>query len=78
MVWGCISAYGMGSLHFVEGTMNAERCIKVSEQHIIPSRRRLFQGIPCVFQQDIAKPHTTAITTAWLRSRRFQVLNWPA
>ncbi len=34
----------MGSLHFVEGTMNAERCIKVSEQHILPSRRRLFQG----------------------------------
>ncbi len=27
MVWGCISAYGMGSLHVLEGTMNAERCI---------------------------------------------------
>ncbi len=23
MVWGCISAYGMGSLHVLEGTMNA-------------------------------------------------------
>ncbi len=22
MVWGCISAYGMGSLHVLEGTMN--------------------------------------------------------
>ncbi len=30
MVWGCISAYGMGSLHVLEGTMNAERYIKVS------------------------------------------------
>ncbi len=28
MVWGCISAYGMGSLHVLEGTMNAERYIK--------------------------------------------------
>ncbi len=27
MVWRCISAYGMGSLHVLEGTMNAERCI---------------------------------------------------
>ncbi len=27
MVWGCISAYGMGSLRAFEGTMNAERCI---------------------------------------------------
>ncbi len=41
MVWGCISAYGMGSLHVLEGTMNAERYIKVLEQHMLPSRRRL-------------------------------------
>ncbi len=47
---------------------------KVLEQHMLPSRRRLFQGRPCVFQQDNAKPHTAAITTAWLRSRRVQVL----
>ncbi len=71
MVWGCISAYGMGSLHVLEGTMNAERYIKVLEQHMLPSRWRLFQ-------QDNAKPHTAAITTAWLRSRRVRVLKWPA
>ncbi len=28
MVWGCICAYVMGSLHVLEGTMNAERYIK--------------------------------------------------
>ncbi len=70
MVWGCISAYGMGSLHVLEGTMNAEKYIKVLEQHMLPSRRRLFQGRSCVFQQDNAKPQTAAITTAWLCSRR--------
>ncbi len=78
MVWGCISAYGMDSLHVLEGTMNAERYIKVLKQHMLPSRWRLFQGRPCVFQQDNAKPHTAAITTAWLHSRRVRVLNWPA
>ncbi len=77
MVWGCISAYGMGSLHVLEGTMNAERYIKVLEQHMLPSRWRLFQGRSSVFQQDNAKPHTAAITTAWLRWRVW-VLNWPA
>ncbi len=45
--------------------------IKVLEQHMLPSRR-------CVFQQDNAKPHTADITTAWLRSRRVWGLNWPA
>ncbi len=63
MVWGCISAYGMGSLHVLEGTMNAERYIKVLEQHMLPSRWRVFQGRLFVFQQDNAKPHTAAITT---------------
>ncbi len=78
MVWRCISAYVMGSLHILEGTMNAARYIKVLEQHMLPSRRRLYQGRPCVFQQDNAKPHTAAITTARLGSRRVRVLNWPA
>ncbi len=68
MVWGCISANSMGSLHVLKGIMNAERYIK---QHMLPSRRR-------VFQQDNAKPHTAAITTAWLHSRRVRVLNWAA
>ncbi len=71
MVWECISAYGMGTLHVLEGTMNAERYIKVLEQHILPPRRR-------VFQRDNAKSHTAAITTAWLRIRRVRVLNCPA
>ncbi len=54
MVWGCIGAYGMGSLHVLEGTMNAEGYIKVLEQHMLPSRW-------CVFQQDNAKPHTALL-----------------
>ncbi len=70
---GCISvwAYGMGSLHVLEGIMNAKRYIKILEQHMLPSRRR-------VFQQDNAKLHTAAITKAWLHNRRVWVLNWSA
>ncbi len=36
MVWGCKSAYGIGSLHDLEGTMNVERYIKVLKQHMLP------------------------------------------
>ncbi len=52
--------------------------MKVLEQHMLPSRWQLFQGRPCLFQQDNVKQHTAAITTAWLGSRRVRVLNWPA
>uniref|UniRef100_A0A9J8BED6 Tc1-like transposase DDE domain-containing protein n=1 Tax=Cyprinus carpio carpio TaxID=630221 RepID=A0A9J8BED6_CYPCA len=78
MVWGCISACGMGSLHIWKGTINAERYIQILEQHMLPSRRRLFQGRPCIFQHVNARPHTASITTSWLRRRRIRVLKWPA
>ncbi len=78
MVWGCMSACGMGSLHIWKGTINAERYIQVLEQHTLPSRHRLFQGRPCIFQHDNARPHTASITTSWLRRRRIRVLKWPA
>ncbi len=78
MVWGCMSACGMGSLHIWKGTINAEKYIQVLEQHMLPSRRCLFQGRPCIFQHDNARPHTASITTSWLRRRRIRVLKWPA
>ncbi len=61
-----------------KGTINAERYIQVLEQHMLPSRHRLFQGRPCIFQHDNARPHTASITTLWLRRRRIRVLKWPA
>uniref|UniRef100_A0A9J7X7G5 Tc1-like transposase DDE domain-containing protein n=1 Tax=Cyprinus carpio carpio TaxID=630221 RepID=A0A9J7X7G5_CYPCA len=78
MVWGCMSACGMDSLHIWKGTINAERYIQVQEQHMLPSRRRLFQGRPCIFQHDNARQHTASITTSWQRRRRIRVLKWPA
>uniref|UniRef100_A0A8C1II21 Tc1-like transposase DDE domain-containing protein n=1 Tax=Cyprinus carpio TaxID=7962 RepID=A0A8C1II21_CYPCA len=78
MVWDCMSACGMGSLHIWKGTINAERYIQVLEQHMLPSRRRLFQGRPCIFQHDNARPHSASITASWLRRRRIRILKWPA
>ena len=67
MVWGCVSALGKGNLHFCDGTINAEKYIEILEQHMLPSRRHPFQGSPCIFQQDNAKPHYAHISKAWLR-----------
>ncbi len=50
VVWGCRIEYSMGSVHVLEGSMDAESYIKVLEQHMLPSRRRLFQGRLCVLQ----------------------------
>ena len=52
MVWGCISAYSMGSLHVFEGTMNTERYRKVLEQHMLPCRC-LFQGCVALLEKSL-------------------------
>ena len=36
MVWGCMRAYGVGSLHIWNSTINAEQYIEVLEQHMLP------------------------------------------
>ncbi len=78
MVWGCVSALGKGNLHFCDGTINAEKYIEILEHNMLPSRRHLFQGRPCIFQQDNAKPHSAHIKKSWLRRKRVRVLDWPA
>ncbi len=67
---GCVSALGKGNLHFCDGTINAEKYIEILEHNMLPSRRHLFQGRPCIFQQDNAKPHSAHITKSWLRRKR--------
>ncbi|KAL7868504.1 hypothetical protein SRHO_G00098880, partial [Serrasalmus rhombeus] len=51
MGWGCVSAHGVDNLHICEGTINAERYIQVLEQHLLPSKQRLFQGGPAYFSK---------------------------
>ncbi len=41
-------------------------------------KKTSFQGHPCIFQQDNAKPHSAHITKSWLRRKRVRVLDWPA
>ena len=38
MVWGCISAHGMGALHICEGTIDAEAYVGILERRMLLSR----------------------------------------
>ncbi len=57
MVWGCVSALGKGNLHFCDGTINAEKYIEILEHNMLPSRRHLFQGHPCIFHNKTMQNH---------------------
>ena len=38
MIWGCMSAHGMGDLHISEGTIDAATYVGILERHTLPSR----------------------------------------
>ncbi len=80
-----LSWYGVVSVPLAKVTCTSvmaplmlEKYIEILEHNMLPSRRHLFQGRPCIFQQDNAKPHSAHITKSWLRRKRVQVLDWPA
>ncbi len=50
MVWGCMSAAGIGELQFIEGTMNTKMYCDILKQSITPSIQSL--GCRELFQHD--------------------------
>lgn len=79
MVWGCMSAQGVGSLHIVDGNMNAEKYKSVLGEHLMPSIPQLSSEYgEFIFQQDGASCHTARTTKAWLTENEVPVLPWPS
>ncbi len=82
-----LSWYGVVSVPLAKVTCTSvmaplmlKKYIEILEHNMLPSRRHLFQGRPCIFQRDNAKPHSAHITKSWLRRKRVRVrvLDWPA
>ena len=76
MVWGCMSAAGVGELHFIEGNMNSDMYSEILQQSMIPSLQKL--GRRAVFQHDNDPKHTSKTTTALLKRSRVKVMDWPS
>ena len=75
MVWGFMSAVGVGELHFIEGNMNSMYC-EILQQSMIPSLQKL--GRRAVFQHDNDPKPTSKTTTALLKRLRVKVMDWPS
>ena len=58
LVWGCMSAEGVGNLHLIEGIMNHVMYIDILKQNLRSSAIKMDIGNPFIFQQDNAPKHT--------------------
>ncbi len=50
LMWGCMSAAGVGELHFIDGIMNSQMYCSILKEKMLPSRRAL--GRFALFQHD--------------------------
>lgn len=78
MVWGCMSAKGLGTLHFIEGTVNAAKYQDILEHSLLPSAAKLHPSGDFIFQQDGASCHTAKSTKKWMGEHDIKVLSHPS
>lgn len=77
MVWGSMSAKGVGKLHFVEGIVNADKYINILQSCLKPTMEECRKaGLEFVFQQDGAACHTAKKVRNWLSENDIPLLRW--
>ena len=80
MVWGCITAAGVGKLAVVDGTINAAKYCTILDENLLPSIRKCFgnENAPFIFQHDNASPHAARYTMIYIQLRQIQRIRWPS
>ena len=76
MVWSCMSAAGVGELHFIEGDMNYNMYCEILQQSMIPFLQKL--GRKAMFHHENDPKHTSKTTTALQKRLRVKVMDWPS
>uniref|UniRef100_A0A8C6LB75 Tc1-like transposase DDE domain-containing protein n=1 Tax=Nothobranchius furzeri TaxID=105023 RepID=A0A8C6LB75_NOTFU len=78
MVWGAMSAAGVGPLCFIKGRVNAVSYQEILEHFMLPSAEKLYGDEDFIFQHDLAPAHSSNTTGEWFTDHGITVLNWPA
>ncbi len=76
LMWGCMSAAGVGELHFIDGIMNSQMYCSILKEKMLPSPRAL--GRRALFQHDNDPKHTSKATVGFLKKNRMKVIQWPS
>lgn len=66
LVWGCMSARGVGKLHFIEGIMDHKDYINILRENLNSSAEKMGLNNDYIFTQDNDPKHTAWNTKMWL------------
>ena len=76
LMWGCMSAAGVGGLHFIDGIMNSQMYCSILKTKMLQSL--LSVGRRAIFQQDNDPKHISKATADFLKRNRVRVIPWPS
>jgi transposase len=79
MMWGCITAGGIGHTCRIEGNLDASLYVEILDGEFLDSLA--FYGLDkgqVIFQQDNDSKHTSKAARKWFMDNAINVLEWPA
>lgn len=77
LIWGCMSASGVGNFTFIEGTMDQHVYLNILREQFMPSIQKLGLEGRYMFQQDNDPKHTAKLVQEWLIHNVRQQLRTP-
>ena len=79
MMWGCITAFGVGYLCDIEGNMNSQLYKEILEKELSDTFDYYqLDREEYVFQHDNDPKHTSRLVKNWLAEQEYKVMIWPA
>lgn len=79
MIWGCMTAQGVGYACRIDGNMNAELYTRILEDEFLQSLEYYEMEVDkVIFQQDNDPKHTSHAAQKWFKDNGVEVLDWPA
>ena len=78
MIWGCITFNRVGTLDFLEGSINALKYTDILEDNLWPVVARHFPQNNSIFLDDNAPIHRAQKVMAYRVKNKIKMLSWPA
>lgn len=66
MVWGCMSASGVGKLKFIDGVMDSKAYLSILKNDFLPSVQKLGLQDNFIFMHDNDPKHNSRLVREWL------------
>ena len=77
MIWAGIGYLGRARIHFIQGSLDSEKYMRILEDESLPFGVNI-GGRGWILQQNNARPHVASATIDFLRRKKARVLDWPA